>query len=54
MSPKAIYLLTATIGGTIGGFIPMIWGGSSFDGWSIITSTVAALGAVWLAYRYLN
>ena len=53
MSPKAIYSFAALVGGTVGGFIPALWGGSSFGGWSIITSTVAGLVAIWLAHRYL-
>lgn len=53
MSPKAIYLLAATVGGTLGSFIPELWGGSAFGGWSIITSAVAGLAAIWAAYRYL-
>lgn len=53
MSPKAIYILAATVGGTIGGFVPLLWGGSTFDGWSIILSMVGGFGALWLSYRYL-
>jgi len=53
MSPKAIYLVAATVGGTVGGFIPMLWGDSGLGAWSILTSTVGGLVAIWLSYRYL-
>lgn len=54
MSNRSLYLLGAAVGGTIGGFVPSIWGGSDFGGWSILLSTVGGLLGIWAAYRFIK
>ncbi|HVQ44487.1 MAG TPA: hypothetical protein VMT30_05980 [Candidatus Saccharimonadia bacterium] len=54
MSNRSLYLLAATIGGTVGGLLPGLWGGSDFSLQAIILSTVGGLLGVWLAYKYLS
>ena len=54
MSPKVIYTLGATIGGSLGGYLPALWGASLFSGWGIIGSTVGGLAGVWLGYKYVT
>jgi hypothetical protein len=52
MNPKSLYLLGATVGGTIGGLVPDLWHAGMFSGWGIIFSTIGALAGLWLTYRY--
>jgi hypothetical protein len=52
MSNRSLYWLGAGIGGTIGGFVPALWGGSLLGGWSIILSTVGGIIGLWAAYKF--
>lgn len=54
MSNRSLYFLGAAIGGTIGGFIPALWGGSLFGGWAILLSTIGGLLGIYGAYRYIK
>ncbi|HUD11515.1 MAG TPA: hypothetical protein VMS08_03820 [Candidatus Saccharimonadia bacterium] len=54
MSNRSLYFLGAGIGGTIGGFVPAIWGGSLLGGWSILLSTVGGLVGIWAAYKFIT
>lgn len=47
MSNKQLIWLGAIIGGTIGGFIPTLWGADVFSVWSIVLSTVGGLAGIW-------
>ena len=54
---KKLLLAMATIGGAIGGYIPVLFGDSSpLDGWSILGGVVGGLVGIWvgvkLAKRY--
>jgi hypothetical protein len=51
MSNRSLFILAATIGSTIGGFIPSIFGAGIFSGWGIFGSTVGGLLAIFGAYR---
>jgi len=42
-----------TVGGFIGGYVPLLWGGNAFSAWAIITSTVGALVGIWV-YKKLD
>jgi hypothetical protein len=54
MSNRSLYYLGAGVGGTIGGFLPGLWGASDFSGWGILLSTVGGLLGIWLAYKYVS
>jgi hypothetical protein len=54
MGKGKLYMLGALVGGTIGGFVPGLWGGSDFGGWSILLSTVGGLLGIWAAYKLVN
>jgi hypothetical protein len=54
MSNRSVMYLGAGVGGTIGSFVPAIWGGSLLGGWSITLSSVGALLGLWAAYKYLR
>jgi hypothetical protein len=51
MSKRSLYLLGAGIGGTAGGFVPGIWGGSDFSGWAILLSVAGGFAGLWAAYK---
>ncbi|MBW4062030.1 hypothetical protein HJC99_05660 [Candidatus Saccharibacteria bacterium] len=53
MSPKTLYLIGATIGGTIGGFVPNLWNAGAFSGWGILMSTLGGLAGIWAVYRFM-
>ena len=53
MSNRNLYLLGATVGGTIGGILPGLWGASDFSGWGIILSTVGGFVGIWATYKFL-
>jgi len=54
MSSRGLYLLGAGVGGTIGGFVPGLWGGSDFSGWGILLSMVGGIIGIWAVYRFIN
>ena len=52
MSNRSLYILGATVGGIVGGFVPAIWGASDFSGWGILLSTIGGFFGLWVAYKY--
>lgn len=51
MSKKSLNYLGGGIGATVGGFLPALWGGSEFSGWSILLSIVGGVLGVLLANK---
>jgi uncharacterized membrane protein len=46
---KTLLLTMATIGGAVGGYIPVLFGDNSMlDGWSILCGLVGGLLGIWL------
>ena len=54
MSKKTIVMIFATIGLTVGSFIPALWGGSLLGGWSIFLSFVGGMAGVWAGVKVSN
>ena len=52
MSPRVLYFIGATVGGTIGGFVPDLWGAGAFSEWGVLLSTIGGLAGLWIAYKY--
>jgi hypothetical protein len=52
MSNRSLYFLGAGIGGTVGGFLPGLWGVSDFSGQGILLSTIGGLVGIWAAHRF--
>ncbi len=52
MSQRAIYLVSGTIGSTLGGLFPTLWGASEFSMWGIILGTIGGVVGIFLAYRW--
>ena len=48
---RSVIGLCATAGGTIGGYVPVLWGASSFSLASLAFGAVGAVAGVWLAVR---
>lgn len=53
MDKKAVYL-GATVGGAIGGYLPMLFGDNGFSFWSILGSTIGGIGGIILVNKFLN
>ena len=43
-----------TIGGVVGGYIPMLWGDSGFSLASVFFSGVGGFVGIWLGYKLGN
>ncbi len=42
------------VGGTVGGFIPMLWGDSGFSMPGIIFNAIGAIFGIYFAYKLTN
>jgi len=45
-----MYLLMM-VGGAIGGYLPLLWGASTFSFSSILLSSIGAIFGIWLAFK---
>ena len=46
---KTVILLFATIGGVVGGYVPVLFGDNELlDGWSILAGTLGSIVGIWL------
>lgn len=46
---KKVLLLMATLGGIVGGYLPVLFGDSDpFSGWSILGGVVGGIVGIWL------
>ena len=54
MSTKPLIWIGMFVGGTIGGFIPMLWGGSGFSFSGIIFNAIGAVVGIYLAFRFAD
>jgi hypothetical protein len=48
---KAAIWLGAGVGGTIGGWIPTLWGAGVFSLWALLLSTVGGIAGIVIVYR---
>lgn len=48
---KTMMYLFITIGGAIGGYLPVLFGASGIGVWSILGSTVGGLLGIWAAVK---
>lgn len=54
MSKKAMVMLGASIGSTVGGLIPTLWGAGAFSGWGLILATVGGFVGIWAGWKIAN
>jgi hypothetical protein len=46
---KKVIMLFATVGGLVGGYLPVLFGDSNFfDAWSILGGTIGGILGIWL------
>lgn len=50
MDKKAIYL-GATLGGAIGGYVPVLFGADGFSFWAVLTSTIGGIAGIILVNK---
>lgn len=48
---KSLIWIFMTIGGTVGAYIPLLWGGSAFSMSSVFFSGIGGIGGIWLGYK---
>lgn len=51
MESKRITFIFMTIGATLGGYVPLLWGESYFSFSSILLSALGAIAGIWVAFR---
>lgn len=44
-------MLLAIVGGVVGGYVPLLWGGSTFSFVSILLSGVGGFAGIYLGYK---
>lgn len=50
MDTKLIWLFMF-VGSTVGGFVPLLWGGSALSLSSVLLSAAGGFFGIWLGYR---
>lgn len=48
---KGTLYLGATVGGLIGGYLPVLFGADGFSAWSILGSVIGGLFGIWVVYK---
>jgi uncharacterized membrane protein YeaQ/YmgE (transglycosylase-associated protein family) len=51
MSSKSLIMTGAIVGSLVGGYVPALFGVSSFSFVSLITSGIGGVLGIWLAYK---
>ncbi len=54
MSPKAIVMIGVTVGSSIGGYVPALWGGSLFSVSSVLLGTIGGIIGLVITYRMVR
>lgn len=50
-SSKTLIWIGAAVGGTVGGYIPALWGAGLFSVSSILLSGAGAIAGIWLGFK---
>ncbi len=51
MQSRSLVWLGLTVGSTIGGFVPELWGASLFSFSSVVLTAVGGLAGIWVGYK---
>jgi uncharacterized membrane protein YeaQ/YmgE (transglycosylase-associated protein family) len=54
MSTKTWLMIGMTIGSTIGGFIPTLWGASWLSYQSLFATAIGGFVGIWICYKLFN
>jgi hypothetical protein len=51
MQSKSLVWLGMVVGGTVGGFIPALWGASAFSFSGVVLSALGAIAGIWAMFK---
>jgi hypothetical protein len=51
MEPRKLIWLLMFVGGTVGGYIPMLWGAGVFSFSSIILSAIGGIMGIYIGFK---
>jgi hypothetical protein len=51
MDSKRTIYFGMFLGGTIGGYLPVLWGDSYFSFWSLLLNAVGAIIGIYIAFK---
>lgn len=51
MDRKKLIWFGMTVGSAVGGYMPMLWGGSLFSFTSVILTAIGGIAGIWLGYK---
>ncbi len=51
MESKKVIMIFMVIGGIAGGYVPLLWGSSSFSFATVICNSLGALLGIWIGFR---
>jgi len=51
---KGMVYLAISIGGAVGGYIPVLFGAGGFSAWSILGSAIGSILAIYFCYKVLT
>jgi len=51
MDSKKVIIIGLTVGSVLGGYIPVLWGGSELSAVSVILAAVGGSLGIWLAFK---
>lgn len=54
METKHLIWIGMTAGSAIGGYLPLLWGGSLFSFTSILLTAVGGITGIWVGYKLGN
>ena len=51
MNAKRTIMIFTVVGGTIGGYIPVLWGASFMSIASVLWSTIGGIAGIWIGFK---
>lgn len=54
MGTNSIIWIGMAVGGTVGGFVPLLWGADAFSFSGILWNAIGAVAGIWIGYRLNN
>jgi hypothetical protein len=54
MNTKQLIWIGMFVGSAVGGYVPLLWGGSFLSFSSVILTAVGGLAGIWLGYKLGN
>ncbi len=54
MRDKKLIMLGMIVGSTVGGYVPVIWGGSAFSFSSIVCGLIGGIAGIYFSWKLLR